>query len=148
MKIEKITYQQTFPTGNFMNQKLGMEVSIDDTDVFESDRAVEAFKYAKAVVEKTFSELNSHVGEVHVQTDWKPETKLYMEAMGDNPKDFPYFDGVINKDPKEKRIDAFIDVINSYNNKEGLIKNMMKLVDKENIPRLTEAFNKKLEEFV
>jgi len=42
------------------------------------------------------------------QTDWKESTKLYMEAMGDNPKDFPY-----QPQPKEDKPERDWEVVSA-----------------------------------
>jgi len=54
MKITTLTYQQTFPTGQFMNVKLGMEVSLEESD---SQPVEETYKRMKELTEKAFREM-------------------------------------------------------------------------------------------
>lgn len=53
MRPDKIIFMQTFPTGEYRNQKLGMEILLDDGD---SPKA--AFQLAKELVNEAFIELN------------------------------------------------------------------------------------------
>jgi hypothetical protein len=37
MKIEKVSYQKLFPIGNFLNERIGFEASVDEgDDIFET----------------------------------------------------------------------------------------------------------------
>lgn len=55
--VDRITFQQTFPTGSYANMKLGIEMSlvpgVDDVD--------EAFVQAKKIVNDAFEKLNPHI---------------------------------------------------------------------------------------
>lgn len=56
MKIERITFQETFPTGNFSNNKLGIEIQLDDTDSPQ-----QAYQTAKQIVNDAFVALNPQI---------------------------------------------------------------------------------------
>lgn len=53
MRAEKVIYMQTFPTGNFSNQKLGVEILLEPGEGVE-----ECFKSAKSAVEAAFKAMN------------------------------------------------------------------------------------------
>lgn len=53
MRAEKVIYMQTFPTGNFSNQKLGVEIILEPGEGVE-----ECFKAAKTAVEAAFRAMN------------------------------------------------------------------------------------------
>lgn len=62
MRVEKIIFMQTFPTGQFANQKLGVEIEIEDphpsTGESNHDAAMDAFKEAKELVNTAFKKMN------------------------------------------------------------------------------------------
>lgn len=62
MTITKITFQQTFPTGPYMNQKLGVEIEVPDfhpsTGESNWDKAMDCFKEAKKLVNDAFHAMN------------------------------------------------------------------------------------------
>lgn len=63
MKVTTITFMQTFPTGNYSNQKLGVEIELEEKDRDGSDATAEIvakgiFEYAKKVVNDAFKEMN------------------------------------------------------------------------------------------
>lgn len=108
MKIDRIAYEQLFPTGVYQNQRYYAEATVD----WEKDDIIECYKTLKSCVEKTFIELN-------------PPTQ--------------------EEQPTDK-IDSFISTIN-YCTTKKFLENFKKRVDEENNTRLTEAYNKKLNEF-
>jgi len=55
MKVTSISFMQTFPTGNFSNQKLGIEIEVGDDEQTQTD---EVFSYAKELVGNAFKALN------------------------------------------------------------------------------------------
>lgn len=55
--VDKITFQQTFPTGNYANMKLGIEMSL----VPGVDDVQEAFEQAKKIVNDAFILLNPQI---------------------------------------------------------------------------------------
>lgn len=56
MKIEKIYFEQLFPTGNFSNVRMGMEISMEENDV-----VLEAYDSAKKLVNASFNALHPEV---------------------------------------------------------------------------------------
>lgn len=64
MKAKSISYQQTNPTGNFANERIGIEIELSEGDTPE-----EAFAYAKEMVEKIHRENNPQLyGAQHKET--------------------------------------------------------------------------------
>lgn len=55
--VDKITFQQTFPTGNYANMKLGLEMSL----VPGVDDAQDAYVQAQKIVNDAFERLNPHI---------------------------------------------------------------------------------------
>ncbi len=53
MKIEKISYQKLFPLGAFINEKIGVEMQLD-----EGDNPVQVLNEAKKLVEKYHIDTN------------------------------------------------------------------------------------------
>ncbi len=53
MIVEKITFQQTFPTGEYQNMKLGIEIALTDTDT-----PLDAYVVAKGLVNTAFQKLH------------------------------------------------------------------------------------------
>lgn len=136
MKIDKITFQQTFPTGPYQNQKLGVEISFDDEKEFADD----VFRYAKELCEGTFKKLNPNVGVVHT---WK-------DSSGADVYSYPSANGlatiVTDINPKEKRIDDIIATINEAKEKK-FVEFWRKEVERQKNDRLTSAFDEKLKQF-
>lgn len=58
MKLEKIIYQKAFVIGAYLQEKVGVEISIDEQDDPDT-----VFKDAKALVEKWHIENNPHLSE-------------------------------------------------------------------------------------
>ena len=56
MKPKTITYQRLYPIGAFANERLGMEVELNEVDSPEA-----AFQYAKETIEQTHKALNPHL---------------------------------------------------------------------------------------
>ena len=137
MKIEKITYQQTFPTGNFMNQKLGMEIQVGDDEQLEYE---EIFALAKEYCESSFKKLNPHVGEVVTYGD-----SNVVGEYSQNGNTIGSGIATTTQDPKEKRLDSIEDQIMSCTEKKVL--ESYKFIAKTN-EKLQEAYDKKMEEFV
>lgn len=136
MKIDKITFQQTFPTGPYQNQKLGVEISFDDEKEFADD----VFRYAKELCEGTFKKLNPNVGEVHTFGTYGTISGEITPMLYDT-------ESKEIKDPKEQRIDAIITTINEAKEKK-FVEFWRKEVERQKNDRLTVAFNKKISEFI
>lgn len=80
---DRITYQQTFPTGAYANIKLGIEMSL----VPGVDDVQEAFQQAKQIVNEAFKKLNPEP--LPTQTDYHsgptPEIQVEKIEIGDLP---------------------------------------------------------------
>lgn len=88
MKIKTITYQKTFAIAPFLNEKIGIEIEVDDD--ISSDNAM---KVAKAKVEIWHREMNPQLfngsqplpsGEIpitQVEKNLSPEAKLIADIM-------------------------------------------------------------------
>lgn len=128
MKPEKIIYMQTFPTGSFQNVKLGMEVSLDDTDDPQ-----DAFYLAKKEVSHAFDKLNQQI------EYYAPPPEVYDSPMKTpiNDEPIPY-----NKLPVEQRIASLINDINSCQDLTMLTTYRFMLKDQ----KIKEAYDKKYSE--
>lgn len=58
MTVEKIHYEELFPTGIYANQRLRAEVRLDGNDTVE-----ESFQYAKTLVQQAFHSINPNFEE-------------------------------------------------------------------------------------
>jgi len=56
MRVDRICYEQLFPTGVYANQRYRAEAEFQEGDDFS-----ECFKILKSAVEKTFAELNPQI---------------------------------------------------------------------------------------
>lgn len=78
MTITTITFQQTFPTGQFANQKLGIEIEVPDfhpsTGESNVDKAMDAFMEAKRIVGNAFKAMNPHL---YTEGEQKQEEVAY-----------------------------------------------------------------------
>jgi hypothetical protein len=72
MKITKITFEQLFPTGQYANQRLGVEIAAEDRDIGYGDSeetfVKKAFAKGKDLVEKAFKEMNPELKAISGQT--------------------------------------------------------------------------------
>ena len=115
---------------------LGREIEIG-----EAADSTSAFIKANEELVNAYAALNP-------QTDWKPHTKMWMEAFGDDPKDFPYNNGkvpTIQVSKKEQALNNFIEAIQTSTTLKG-VEIFRPLVERENNPSLTEAFETKIKE--
>ena len=115
MKIDRIAYEQLYPTGVYANQRYRAEATLED-----GDDEIACYKRLQDIVEKTFIALNP-------QIQWSN----------------PMFHSPTQEEPTPDRIQAFIDTINYCTNKT-MVERFRKQVERENNERLTEAFNLKL----
>lgn len=129
MKIERISFQQLFPTGQFQNQKLGIEASPGD-----NEDPLQVFEKLKATVEAAFKAMN-------------PEIKVPISDFyeGFQPEMIPDIPAEA-KTPKEQQISSTKEAISTCTSLKSL-EIFKKLVDRENIEELHEAYNKKKKEF-
>jgi hypothetical protein len=56
MKIDRITYQKTFAAGPYLNEKIGVEISLDEGEEKEL-----AFRLAQITVEEFHKQANPHL---------------------------------------------------------------------------------------
>lgn len=68
MKIEKITYQRLFPLGIYQNERIGIEVQVD-----EGENPAEIFLKAKEQVMQFFKETNP---ELYARVTEEPITQI------------------------------------------------------------------------
>lgn len=62
MKVKTIKFEQLFPTGEYANQRLSVEIEVGEitniTGETYFDRAIEAFKEGKEIVNAAFKSIN------------------------------------------------------------------------------------------
>lgn len=58
MKIEKIYFEQLFPTGSFANQRLGMDITLNEHESSTDAAVVSVYAFAKSLVEQAFKVIN------------------------------------------------------------------------------------------
>ena len=130
MKVERIAFEQLFPTGVYANQRLRIEV-IPDGDSDES--IYEAFETAKNLVNNAFEKLN-------------PAMEFNNGVLSvSNNHDFTA-STITNEEPKIDKIQSFIETIDMCTNLKFL-EGLKKAVDRENNPALNEAYNTKHKSF-
>lgn len=125
MKLTTISFMQTFPTGNFSNQKLATEIQLDDTD-----NPQEAFTLAKKIVNDAFERLNPQISWSSSMVVGEP---FYYEHP--IPEQKP--------DPKEDATQRMIRAINECSTISVL--ETFKLLASKN-PIIQEAYDNKLKE--
>jgi hypothetical protein len=83
MKVTKITFEQLFPTGQYANQRLGMEIEFQEGDFNnysnEADVVQSAFSHAKELVNKSFQSLNPELQ--HQPTDYNTGEVLQEQPV-------------------------------------------------------------------
>jgi hypothetical protein len=86
MTIKTITFQQTFPTGPYMNQRLGVEIELEPEDYQHGEvKAVhDTFQFAKATVENAFKAMNPEVS--LAATDFNTGEQNALSAVSRAPK--------------------------------------------------------------
>lgn len=152
MKVERITYQQTFPTGPYMNVKLGLEISLDAHNDLNNgeeafDESSEAFDMAKTICESSFKEMFPNIGEVVTYGD--------SNVVGEYSQNGNTIgNGIVtttSPNPKQKRKEEVvaslmlaIELASSKTATEFFRKRVQDIKDE----KLTEAFENKLKQFV
>jgi hypothetical protein len=131
MKIEKVSYQKLFSIGNFLNERIGFEASIDEG---ESPEAV--VKHLKEVADNLHKEMNPGL-EIHVNYDAIPYSNFGSHKENQEEEKIP--------NGKEERIASIIRQINGCTEKKVL--EAFHLLAKSS-PEILSAYNKKMEEFV
>jgi len=122
MRVDRICYEQLFPTGVYANQRYRAEAEFQAGDDFS-----ECFKILKSAVEKTFIELNPSI----------------MWEVGEHKLEVRYSEPT-NEDQKEDATQRMITAINSCT--ELKVLETFKLLVKNN-PVFQEAYNNKLKSF-
>ena len=116
MKIERIAYEQLYPTGVYANIRLRAEATI-----LAHEDATECYKMLRDEVEKAFTAMNP-------QIDWLSDSATTESSQKENL--LP---------PKESIIQSHIKTINECNTLNNL-KIFEKLVAKTADPQLTNAY--------
>lgn len=129
MKIERINYKKIFPIAPYVNESIGVEIQLDDGDTPEH-----ALDLAKLIVEDWHKASNP---ELKFDPEWN------APPMTANFNSIPTTQ--IKKEPKEAAIDSQVEAIAGCTTLKSL-EIFKKLVDREAVPRLTEAFYKKQQE--
>ena len=65
MKIDKIIFMETIPTGSFANVKMGLEIQLTEGDLVE-----DAYRKAKSIVNETFHRLYNNVESGFISPDY------------------------------------------------------------------------------
>ena len=131
MKIEKIAYEQLYPTGTFANQRYRVEILIEEDDcklVGQGEAIKNAFVLAKEQVEKTFIALNPQINWSEKDTWLAPrqEAHIITSQPTDKPRD---------------TVDNIIEDINSCKDLKTV--DSYRLIAKTN-ERILEAYENKL----
>lgn len=127
MTAEKIIFFQTFPTGSFQNQKLGIEITVNPSDSIK-----EAFEYAKNELNECFNAMNQ-----------QPDMQEFEPFVGKSMPHPSYPPTQIQETQTDRTIGLFIEDIQSC--KDLLTLNSYKFVVKGK-PDLQAAFDKRLNE--
>ena len=123
MKPTMISYQKLFPLGIYINERIGIEMQLDDGDSPEV-----ALAKAKEIVHKFHKDSNPEL----VDSQPIPDDAGYK--MQDE------------KQPEPDKIKAFIELINSKYQTSKTLESLRAKVEKENNPQLQEAFDNKLKQ--
>jgi hypothetical protein len=122
MKPRTVTYQRAFVVGPYLQERIGFEAQVDDHEEPE------------AVLE----ELKEMAKKFHLTSNpqlYPTGKENLIQSFNEIPE--------IQKEPKEKAIDGWVNTIQSITTLRGL-ENLRPMVEKENNPRLLEAFENKL----
>jgi hypothetical protein len=140
MKIEKIFFEQLFPTGNFSNQRLGIEISIQEGDFVSDERVKEIYASAKVLVNDAFQKLNPSLPitstDYHTGESSMPLNSSHIDALGFKT---PSVHGII-KDIMECDV---IDLKNAFGVQTGLL-GYEHLTSKDE--KIKEAYDKRLKQ--
>jgi hypothetical protein len=105
MKIERINYQKVFPLGQYINEKLGVEIQLDEGDDFDA-----AMLAAKEMIEKFHIQNNPQLyskgNNIAAIADYifsdKPHREEPSIQVNDDRKK-------VKQSPEEKRWEAIIE---------------------------------------
>jgi hypothetical protein len=67
MKVDRISYKKIFPIQSYVNETIGVEIQLDDTDDWE-----ESFSLAKRMVEKFHKDNNPQLTEAELPIERPP----------------------------------------------------------------------------
>jgi len=147
MKVEKIIFFQTFPTGSFQNQKLGIEIVLEENDFLaendtpfyeprNSDIVIKkAFAEAKKMVNDAFKAMNPEISE----DQFRGSTMMPLNESHPSVRPIPE----VQVDKTANREDSIINELNKSKTEEELFS--YRFV-KEHHPRIKTAFFAKLAE--
>jgi len=130
MKVTKITFEQLFPTGQYANQRLGIEIDIDDYDFRIGEQEGKdkqevvktGFEYAKKLVNEAFQALNPDLTSPIYEQE-TPTTEIQVERrIGALAED-------ILSSPDMKTLESYKLIVRAK-------------------PELQEAYDKRLEELL
>jgi hypothetical protein len=122
MKIEKISYQKLFPLGMYINERVGMEATLQDGDIYED----------------CFAELKKEVENFHRKSN--PQLYNGNEAIVSS------FDGVgVIQKEKPGTLSAIIEQVKQCSEKPVL--ESFKLIAKK-YPEIQSVYDEKMKEFV
>lgn len=79
MKVVKILYQKVFPLAQYVNEKIGVEIELDDQDNVDH-----AFKTASDLVERWHKELNPHL-QLNPQSPISSELPVIQKSVEYDP---------------------------------------------------------------
>ncbi len=140
MKVKSINYQKTFNLGNYSSERIGVEVDVDEGEHLE-----EVFDYAKWLVEGMHNASQS----APAQECRGVEVKTIAPAGSSQKENFatPEPKQPLTKEEKKKQqVKDFIETISTCTSLKS-VQIFQKLVEKENDPELTEAYNNKINSF-
>ena len=149
MKVTSISYQKTFNLGNYQSERLGVEV-----EVGEYEYADELMKEAKELVEKMHRDGNPGLY-IQVNTQFaNPEQRgteerivqsVQQVSVVGEPLPQQVMKAMTPEEKKKASIQNYIEVIKIARSEKAL--SLYKaMVERENNPELTEAYNNKLSE--
>jgi hypothetical protein len=125
MKVTSITFQQTFPTGLYANQKIGIEIEPE-----EGEYLLGVYDYAKLIVNEAFNRLNPDLNYTPQAADFNTGEPAVVQ---------------VEKQGEDQRIGVLVADINSCT--ELKVLESYKILAKTK-PELTDAYNKKYMELI
>lgn len=122
MKVTSINYQKVFPLGQYINERIGVEIQVD-----ANEDENECLRQAKLLVERFHKDNNPH---------------LYQEQ--ESEPIVIYGEPLRKSSDKKPQIESYIDDILAVTDPEKL-KNEWSLLAKSN-PKLQQAYESKLKQ--
>jgi len=103
MKIDRISYQKVFPLGLYINERIGVEVQLD-----EGDSPEDALLHAKDMVEGFHREQNPHLYEKKtIDTPHSVEPFVAIEKPEESPE-FKRWDTIAAGCTSEKELGKWV----------------------------------------